>query len=117
MVCADLQKFIILSFKPGLIDFMFLAKNRNCNYFGEILIYLSFSLLVNVSFCYFILALIWITLFGSRMYLKEASLSKKKGYKRYKEKSYLFLFKIFDNDYLNSFLYLVIIILFLKFFN
>ena len=71
MVCTDLQKFITLKLKKGLIDEYFLAKNRNTNYLGEILVYLSFAMCTNKLIGYVILICIWVTLFGSRIYLKE----------------------------------------------
>ena len=101
MPCTDLQKHITLSFKKGLIDDYFLVKNRNTNYFGEILVYLSFAMCTGKLIGYVILIVIWCLLFGSRIYLKECSLKKKEGYKRYKMNSYLILFKFFDNDVVN----------------
>lgn len=109
MVCTDLQKFITLKLKKGLIDEYFLAKNRNTNYLGEILVYLSFAMCTNKLIGYVILICIWVTVFGSRIYLKEISLMKKEGYKRYKNNSYLILFKFVDNDYVNLAIYGVMI--------
>ena len=40
---------------------------------------------------------------------KEISLMKKEGYKRYKNNSYLILFKFVDNDYVNLAIYGVMI--------
>lgn len=109
MVCTDLQKFITLKLKKGLIDEYFLAKNRNTNYFGEILVYLSFAMATNKLIGYLILISIWLTVFGSRIYLKESSLRKKDGFEKYKSKSYLLLFKFFENDMKNLLFYLFII--------
>ena len=113
MVCTDLQKFIILSHKKGLIDTYFLARNRNTNYMGEMMIYFSFVFITNHIIGYLIVIAIWISLFSCRMYLKEVSLSKKEGYKHYKENSYLFLFKIVDSDIGNIIIYSIIILLFI----
>ena len=110
MVCTDLQKFIILSHKKGLIDTYFLAKNRNTNYMGEMMIYFSFVFLTNHLLGYLIVISIWISLFSCRMYLKEVSLSKKEGYNHYKENSYICLFKIVDSDIGNIIIYSIIII-------
>ena len=38
MMCADLQKYIVLKYKKGLIDDYFMKNNRNTNYFGEIIV-------------------------------------------------------------------------------
>lgn len=111
MVCSDLQKYLILSFKKGLIDNYFLARNRNTNYFGEIMVYLSFALVTNKLAGYIILICIWITLFGSRIYLKEMSLRQKDGYAKYAQNSYLILFKFFDSDFANMVVYLFIVLI------
>jgi hypothetical protein len=41
--------------------------------------------------------------------LKECSLRKKDWYEKYRKKSYIFLFKFFDNDFYNLLIYLGII--------
>ncbi len=92
MLCTDLQKFVILKYKKGLINNYFLAINRNTNYLGEIMIYFSFALIVGRYECYFLLIFIWITFFAGRIYLKEKSLQKKEGYDLYTKQSYLILF-------------------------
>lgn len=80
MMCTDLQKYITLKYKKGLINEMFLANNRNTNYFGEILLYGSFATLVNHRWAFYFLFFVWGTVFVSRIYLKELSLSKKDGW-------------------------------------
>ena len=49
-------------------------------------------------------------MFVSRIYLKECSLRKKEGYKKYKENSYIILFKFTQNDFINILIYIAIII-------
>jgi hypothetical protein len=88
-----------------LIDNYFLATNRNTNYFGEVLLYLSFAVLVNEYSSFIFLISIWSTIFFSRIYIKEQSLMKKEGYSKYSENSYLILFKFFSSDILNYLLY------------
>ena len=112
MLCTDLQKYLILKYKTGLIDNYFLAKNRNTNYLGEIMIYFSFALIVGRYECYILLIFVWITFFAGRIYIKEKSLQKKEGYAKYKKNSYLILFKFFDNHLINGFLYIIIFIIF-----
>ena len=122
MVTTDVQKYITLNFdedfknlsslynnkekkKPKLIKEKMLAYNRNTNYFGEMLIYGSFALLTNTVLAFMVLLFVWTFAFVSRIWLKERSLMKKEGYKEYKNNSYLFLFKIFNNDALNIIFY------------
>lgn len=109
MVCTDLQKYITLTYKKGLIDNLFLSSNRNTNYLGEIMVYLSFAMCTNKPVGYYILIGVWVILFGSRIYLKECSLMKKEGYKKYAKNSYIILFKFFDSDFANLIVYGIII--------
>lgn len=107
MLLTDMQKHITLKYKPGLIDGYLFSCNRNTNYLGEMLIYSSFAIIINHWLPWLLLLSIWSTLFLSRMLLKEESLRKKMGYGNYKQKSYLFLFKICNSDILNTALYTV----------
>ena len=48
MIGSDLQKYYCLKYRPGkLIDYGFFKITRNPNYFGEVLIYNSFAIIVN----------------------------------------------------------------------
>lgn len=111
MICTDLQKYITLKYNKGLIKEYFLSKNRNTNYLGEMLIYLSFTMIINNILIYCILFLIWLSLFSCRIYLKEVSLSKKEGYEEYINNSNIIWFKLFSNKYLNILLVISIIII------
>ena len=82
-----------------------MEKNRNTNFTGEILLYLSFAVLSNEIAGFAALAFVWSTVFVSRIHLKEKSLSKKEGYAHYKQNSYLLIFKIFSSDALNLLFY------------
>ena len=110
MICTDLQKFISLQYKKGLIDDLFLKNNRNTNYFGEILVYLTFAIACGRKEGYIMLILEWIIFFGSRIYLKDLRLAKKHGFEKYKKNSYIILFKFFDNHFLNFVLYVLILL-------
>ena len=110
MMCADLQKFIVLKYKKGLIDDFFLKNNRNTNYFGEIIVYLTFAIACGRIEGYIMLIFEWILFFGSRIYMKDLSLARKHGFEKYKKNSYIILFKFFDNDFFNFVLYLIAII-------
>ena len=113
MICTDLQKFLILKYKKGLINNYFLTYNRNTNYLGEIMIYFSFALIVGRLECYLLLIFVWMTFFVGRIYLKEKSLQKKEGYDEYKKKSYIILFKFFNSHWINGILYFCIFVLFI----
>ena len=113
MLCTDLQKYIILQNKKGLISNYFLAWNRNTNYLGEIMIYFSFALIVGRLECYLLLIFVWMTFFLGRIYIKEKSLQKKEGYNEYKKNSYIILFKFFNCHLINAIIYLFIIIIFI----
>ena len=108
MICADLQKYLILKYKKILVNNFFLAWNRNTNFLGEIMIYFSFAFIVGRIECYLLLIFVWSTFFAGRIYLKEKSLQKKKGYDLYVQNSYLILFKFFNSHFLNAILYICI---------
>ena len=108
MICADLQKYLILKYKKILVNNYFLAWNRNTNFLGEIMIYFSFAFIVGRIECYLLLIFVWSTFFAGRIYLKEKSLQKKKGYNLYFQNNYLILFKFFNNYFLNYILYICI---------
>ena len=99
MICTDLQKFITLQYKKGLIDDLFMKNNRNTNYFGEILVYLTFAIACGRKEGYIMLIIEWIIFFGSRIYMKDLRLARKHGFEKYKQNSYIILFKFFDRKY------------------
>lgn len=105
MISTDVQKYVRLSLKKGLIDDLAVAYNRNTNFFGEMLLYWSFATLTNEYLGYLVLIIVWSTVFVSRIWIKERSLRKKDGYKQYAEKSYLLIFKFFSSDLLNALFY------------
>ena len=109
MLCTDLQKFITLKYKNGLIDDLFFKNNRNTNYFGEILVYLTFAIACGRKEGYLMLISEWIIFFGSRIYMKDLRLARKHGFEKYKNNSYIILFKFFESHFLNLIIYLLII--------
>lgn len=84
---ADMQKNISLKLKPGLIQTGLWSKTRNPNYFGELLIYLGFSLLamhwIPLAVMAFFISIIWIP----NMLKKDRSLSRYPEYAAYKKRS------------------------------
>ena len=115
MMCSDLQKFIVLKYKKGLIDDFFMKNNRNTNYFGEILVYLTFAIACGRKEGYIMLIIEWISFFGSRIYMKDLRLAKKHGFEKYKNNSYIILFKLFENDFFNFVIYLIIFLIIIWF--
>lgn len=109
---TDLQKYITLRFRKGLIDDGFLSNNRNTNYLGEMMLYLSFAIMTGNVYSYLILIVIWSVVFIGRIHLKEMSLRRKENFKQYERNSYCLLFKFFDNDFYNVLLYGAVIFFF-----
>ena len=93
--CADCQKYFTLKYRPGLITDGLFAKTRNCNYLGEILIYLSFGLLAEHWLPILIVFLFSTLLYYPGMKRKENSLSRYPGFKNYQAKSGMLLPKLF----------------------
>jgi protein-S-isoprenylcysteine O-methyltransferase Ste14 len=89
---ADMQKYVQLKYNPDrLIDDGLMARTRNINYFGELLIYLGFSLLAMHWIPLAVIALYLVVIWFPNMYKKEKSLSRYPGFEEYKRKSKLFI--------------------------
>ena len=93
--CSDCQKYYTLKYHRGLITEGLFARSRNCNYLGEIFIYLSFGLLAEHWISIVIVTLFSVLIYYPSMRRKEASLSRYPGFAKYKEKSGFLLPKIF----------------------
>ena len=92
-----------------------MKNNRNTNYFGEILVYLTFAIACGRKEGFIMLIIEWIIFFGSRIYMKDLRLAKKHGFEKYKNNSYIILFKFFQNNFLNLFCYLLVIMVLICF--
>jgi Protein of unknown function (DUF1295) len=104
---ADLQKYYCLKYRPGkLIDYGFFKITRNPNYFGEVLIYNSFAIIVNRWEFWLVLGVVYSILFTSRMALKDSSLRRKAGWNEYD--SYMFFPKFSSSSCDNFIIYLFI---------
>ncbi|WP_017294373.1 methyltransferase family protein [Geminocystis herdmanii] len=95
---SDAQKYYTLKYHQGLITEGFFARCRNTNYLGEILIYLSFTLLVNHWLPYVILTGFITLIFVPNMLKKDQSLSRYDEFANYKQSSGLIFPKLFINS-------------------
>ncbi len=92
---GDAQKHFALKRQPGLIDDGFFARCRNTNYLGEFLIYLSFAMISQHWLPFVILILFTLVIFLPGMKQKDESLSRYPDFEDYKQRSGLFLPKLF----------------------
>jgi steroid 5-alpha reductase family enzyme len=89
---TDMQKYTALQLQPEhLITGGLLARCRNMNYFGELLIYLSFALLSMHWLPLIILALFIGVVWVPNMLRKDRSLSRYDGFEAYKSSSKFFI--------------------------
>ena len=89
---ADMYKHTLLETQPGeLITAGILSNCRNVNYFGELLIYLSFALLTIHWLPLVFLAMMMIVVWFPNMLKKDKSLSRYPGFEAYKKRSSLFI--------------------------
>ena len=89
---ADMQKHAHIKLKPGeLITDGLMTRCRNTNYFGELLIYLSFALLSQHWIPLAVLMLFMIIIWFPNMRRKDKSLSRYVEYEEYKKRTSLLL--------------------------
>ena len=89
---ADMQKHTALKLKPNrLIDDGMFRHCRNINYFGELLIYLGFSLLAMHWIPIACLAAMMIVVWFPNMKRKDRSLSRYPEFESYRKRSCLFI--------------------------
>ena len=89
---ADMQKHAHIKLKPGeLITDGLMTRCRNTNYFGELLIYLSFALLSRHWIPIAVLMLFMIIIWFPNMRRKDKSLSRYVEYEEYKKRTSLLL--------------------------
>ena len=93
---SDMYKHTMLSQRPGkLIDSGIMSSCRNINYFGELIIYLSFAILSMHWLPFVVLALMIAIVWAPNMIKKDRSLSRYPDFDKYKKKSKLFIPYVF----------------------
>ena len=89
---GDMQKSVQLQYNPGhLITDGLMARVRNINYFGEMLIYAGFSLLAMHWLPFAAIAVFFVIVWIPNMLKKDRSLSRYPQFEEYRKKSKLFL--------------------------
>ena len=89
---SDMQKHAHLKLKPGeLITDGLMSRCRNTNYFGELLIYLSFALLSRHWIPIMVLVSFMMIIWLPNIYRKDKSLSRYPDYEEYKKRSSLMI--------------------------
>lgn len=89
---SDLQKATALKLRPNqLIQSGLFGKVRNINYFGELLIYLSFALIPRHWFPFLVLAAAVLFVWLPNMRAKDRSLARYPEFEAYQRRSWLFI--------------------------
>ena len=91
MATADVQKNLLVRYRPGLITDGVCAYTRNPNYLGEIMIYSAYALLASHWIAWAILAYACVCVFFPRMLVKDASISRYPGFEEYRARSGLLI--------------------------
>ena len=118
VMLADCQKNVLLAniqHRPLLIANGLWGRTRNPNYFGEIMLYLSFAMMTNHIISYMIVGWAIGFVYAIRMYQKELSLRQKPGYwDDYVHKSNLLIPKILGG-WLDHLVVLAVVVLTYKY--
>ena len=106
---TDVQKYLVLKERKGLISHGMNGWSRNLNYLGEMMLYASFGVLCQRWEVWFIYGYMWSIIFLLRMLIKEYSLSRKPGWKEYKAHSWFLLPKLYNSNMLSYIVYITFI--------
>ena len=88
MFGADVQKYVQLRAKRGLITNGLFTYIRHPNYLGEMMIYGSFALMAWHWLPVLVLGYVWLGMFAVNMVMKEASMSRYPEWAAYKKKTW-----------------------------
>ena len=88
---SDMQKHTSMKLRPGnlIVDGLF-SKSRNINYFGELLIYISFSILSMHWVPFVVLFIFILFVWVPNIIKKDKSLSRYENFEDYKKRSSIF---------------------------
>jgi protein-S-isoprenylcysteine O-methyltransferase Ste14 len=88
MMAADVQKFVTLRLRRGLITDGMFRWVRHPNYLGEMMVYGSLALMVWHWIPAAVLAYYWLALFATNMAMKEASMSRYPEWAAYRSQTW-----------------------------
>lgn len=91
LATGDMQKNLMMRYRPGLITDGVCAYTRNPNYLGEIMIYSAYALMASHWVAWAILGYACLTVFFPRMLVKDASISRYPGWAEYKARTGLLI--------------------------
>ncbi len=87
MIASDVQKYVTLHLKRGLITTGMFGRVRHPNYLGEMMVYGSLAMMAWHWIPALVLAYFWITLFATNMVMKEASMSRHPEWADYRRRT------------------------------
>jgi hypothetical protein len=88
MMAADVQKYVALQHRKGLITTGMFRWIRHPNYLGEMMVYGSLAMMAWHWIPALVLAYYWGTMFSCNMAMKEASMSRYPEWAEYKKRSW-----------------------------
>ena len=91
MIAADVQKYVTLRLRQGLITDGMFKWVRHPNYLGEMMIYGSLAMLAWHWIAALVIAYYWLLMFATNMAMKEASMSRYPQWADYRKRSWWLL--------------------------
>ena len=85
-----------------------MAWTRNANYLGEITLYAAFNVIAQTNHMWYVYPVIWIVVMGVRITIKDYQLSKKQGWEEYKQRTWIFLPKLFTSSLTTALFYVLV---------
>lgn len=104
---TDVQKYLVLRERKGLINHTMVGWSRNMNYVGEMTLYGSFAVCIQKWEVWAIYSWMWGFIFCLRMSIKDWSLAKKVGADEYFKKTWMFVPKIYNSAAISAVVYTI----------